>query len=353
MRSIAVTALLLGSTQALAAQGLGSITGFVRDSSGNPLPGAEVLLANQRALTSSQGGFRLDSLPVGNHLITIRLMGYAPLRSPVTVRIGVLHYNYTLRPATQQLPTVYAEVRRSGIYGTVGDTSYRPLAGVRVQVAGKGGGEAVTDSGGRFGFPLALRGQYVVRAVYPGYADERVFVEIKKEEGIEVAIRLRPSHELPSRADAVAIYDLGRRLAVNPPQDRLGASELTRYGPLGLCEVSRIANRIDAYSRKQDNVTFILNGTQVLGNMPLRALCAWRAAEVEFVEFGESVCRDATRTLVDLLDVWCTKLREDPRPNMPPGGVILEPRGLLRGTGEGRIRTQHEPGPFVVIWEKR
>jgi hypothetical protein len=297
LRSAAVSAgVLLGSTQILAAQGLGSITGLVRDSAGAPLAGAQVILDNRTATTTAEGAFRLDSLHLGNHLIAIRLVGYAPLRQPIVVRAGVWHFNYVLRPATQQLPTVYAEARRSGIYGTVGDTSYHPLAGVRVQVAGRGGGEALTDSSGRFAFPAAIRGQYVVRVIHPGYADERLFLELKKDDGVEVAIRLRPSREVPSRADEVAVVDLGRRLVANLPEDRLNPAQLARYESLPLCELPRIAAVVKR--GRSDSLTIFLNGTFVLEGRTTRDLCSWRASEVELIEFGDDVCRDVTRTLV-------------------------------------------------------
>ncbi|HEV8711499.1 MAG TPA: carboxypeptidase-like regulatory domain-containing protein [Candidatus Binatia bacterium] len=344
VRSVAVAiGVLVSSAGVLAAQNLGSITGTVRDTAGVALAEAEVILANKRVLTTPQGGFRFDSLPVGTHLITIRLVGYAALRSPVTVRTGISYYNYVLHPAARVLPPLYAEARRSGIYGTVGDTSYTPLAGVRVQLAGRGGGDAFTDASGHFAFPSAIEGQYVVRAVHPGYAEERLFIELKKREGVALAIRLRPSREMASRADEVAVYDLGRRLVANLSGDRLSASQLNRYGSLGLCEVSRIARRIRAST---DGLTIIVNGTTVLEQRSARDLCSWQAAEVELVEFGDTICRDVTRTLVDMLNVWCTKFTKGP--------VDFRGSGTpFPGGSGGRIRTQRSGGPFVVIWERR
>lgn len=333
----AVIALLVGSAQLLAAQALGTITGTVRDTSGVGLAGAEVNLFNKRLLTTPQGGFRFDSLPVGTHLITIRLVGYTALRSSVSVRRGSWEYNYVLHPAAQVLSTLKVEARRAAIFGTVGDTDFKPLAGVKVQLAGKGGGEAITDSGGRFAFPQAGQGQYVVRAVLPGYAEERLFVELRKGEGVELAIRLRPSRAIASRADDVAVHDLGRRLVANLAGDRLNSSQLERYGTLGLCDMPGIVARLKA---PPDGLTIILNGTVVLDNMPVYALCSWQAAEVELVEFGNTVCRDATRTLVDLLQVWCTTF------NQRTGSAPRQSRG-----GLGRI--QRQGGPFVVIWERR
>ena len=314
-------AVLIGCTQVLAAQNLGSITGTVRDTAGVALAGAEVILRNKRLLTTPQGGFRFDSLPVGTHLIAIRRVGYTALRSSVSVRSGSREYNFVLHPAPQVLSTLKVEARRVAIYGTVGDTGFQPLAGVKVQLAGRGGGEAMTDSGGRFAFPRASEGQYVVRALLPGYAEERLFVELKKGEGVELAIRLRPSRATASRADDVAIHDLGRRLVANLAGDRLNSSQLERYGSLGLCDMPGIVARLQA---PRDGLTIILNGTVILENMPVYALCSWQAAEVELVEFGYSVCRDVTRTLVDMLHVWCTRFNE-----------------------------RRERRPFVVIWERR
>jgi hypothetical protein len=224
---------------------------------------------------------------------------------------------------------------------------------VKVQLAGRGGGEAVTDSSGRFAFPSSSEGQYVFRATHPGYAEERLFLELKKGEGKELGIRLRPSREIIARADEQAIEDLGHRLAANLPGDRLNASQLNRYGSQGLCEVNQLVRRVAEGVGREDNVIIILNGTMVMENMSVRNLCAWQADDVELVEFGRDICRDVTRTLVDLLNVWCSNFRGNPRSGGSPP-LIREPRGLLTGgSGGGRVKTQKPSGPFIVIWEKR
>jgi hypothetical protein len=324
-----VIGLLLGAAGALAGQDAGTVTGTVRDSAGGALAGAEVLLAERRLLTTAQGSFRFDSIPVGPHLITIRLVGYTAVRARITVRTGSWHYNYVLHPAIPVLPTLVVEARRTGIYGTVGDTGVRPLGGVRVQLAGRGGGEVLTDSGGRFAFAGARDGQYVLRIAHPGFAEERRFIELRRGEGAEYAIRLRPSRRLLSQDDEVAVQELGRRLVANLRSDRLGSGEMERYGTLGLCAVPRIAARVRGL---KDDLTIILNGTVVLTLMSVRDLCSWQAAEVELVEFGETVCRDVTRSLADLLNVWCRRSNE---------------------RGEGMSRLGPQGGAFVVIWEKR
>ena len=333
----AVCAFILGSAQVLAAQDLGSLGGVVRDSTGALLVGADVALENKRKLTSPDGSFRFDSVEVGTHLIVIRMIGYSPLRSPVRVLRETSYYTFVLQRAAYVLPTVTTESRRTGIYGTVGDSSLKPLASVKVQLAGRREGETLTDSGGRFVFPAAAAGQYVVRAIHTGYAEARLFIELKKDEGAQLAIRLRPSRDPDSRVDEVAIHDVGRRIAANLASDRLNTGELNRYGSLSLCEVNRIAASL---ARGQaDSLTIIVNGTFVIEKGSFRNLCAWRASEIELVEFGESICRDVTRTLVDMLNVWCWN-------------ETGKERGVLK-VRASRVKSQRQGGPFVVIWEKR
>jgi hypothetical protein len=152
---------------------------------------------------------------------------------------------------------------------------------------------------------------------------------------VQLAIGLSPSSQVPSRADELAIHDLGRRIAANLASDRLTTGELNRYGSLSLCEVNRIATSIAR--GRGDSLTIIVNGTFVIEKRSIKDLCAWRASEVELVEFGEQICRDVTRTLVDQMQVWCQNLTGKDR--------------FLRSGP--KIRTQRQSMPFVVIWEKR
>jgi hypothetical protein len=345
----ALLALLLGSAQLLSAQELGSITGTVRDTGGVAIAGAEVLVGSKRTLTTAQGRFLVDSLPEGSHFLTIRLVGYAPMRTPVAVRPGVNQYSYVLHAAVQSLPTLSVEARRTGLYGTVGDSAFAPLAGAQVQVAGRGGGEAVTDSAGRFSFPRASEGPYAVRIVLPGYAQERLFVELKKDEGMELGIRLRSSFAMIPAMDQVAIQDLGRRLVTNLRSDRLNASQLVRYGSLGICDLPGFVTRLRIPA---EGITIILNGTVILEKMDASALCSWRASDVELVEFGDTVCRDATRTLVDLLNVWCTGLTRR-RDDADPSLSLRERVRAMDNQQRGIERIQRPGGPFVAIWERR
>ncbi len=65
--------------------------GEVQDSRGAPLEGAEVELlgANRKALTPASGTYRLGDLRPGRYWVTVRRIGYEPLRVALTFDPGV------------------------------------------------------------------------------------------------------------------------------------------------------------------------------------------------------------------------------------------------------------------------
>jgi hypothetical protein len=272
-------------------------------------------------------------------------VGYTPLRSQVTVQAGDTEISYVLHPAPQVLSTIRVEARQVVIHGTVADSVLKPIAGVKVQLAGRGGGETTTDNDGRFSFPAVREGPYMVRAAAAGYTEKRVFVELDNQKGVELAIRLRSSRQIESRAEVTAIHDLGRRLVANLPSDRLAESQLERYGTLSLCDIPGIASKVKSPTY---GLTIILNGTNIMENMSTHDLCSWQASEVELVEFGSTVCRDVTRSLVDMLSVWCTRFNEPRARSTNDRRMVLD-----GGNSSRRIKTQKTGGPFVVIWERR
>lgn len=207
----------------------------------------------------------------------------------------------------------------------------------------------LTDSAGRFALPPATGGPYAVRVALAGYAVTHRFVELRIREGMAIALRLRASRAVASRIDEVAVLELGRRLVTNRPGDRLNARQLERFGSLGLCDLPGFVNNL--WIVPEQGLTIILNGTLILRRMPAHALCSWRADEVALVEFGLSVCRDATSTLAEMLDMWCLNSRRERILSRNPRGSGA--RGDLPPPRGGGVSAQSSPGPFVVIWERR
>jgi hypothetical protein len=242
-----------------------------------------------------------------------------------------------LVPAPHVLPEVSVRVRRGGIYGTVADSGLRPLAGVKVQVAGVGGGDALTNAKGAFRFPRASRGQYMIRFTHPGYAERRMLMELESGEGRELAVRLVRSTSVPFRGDEWALKDLSLRLSIGLERERLSAKELVRYSSVSLCDVPRIFEQI---GRNRDvRFLFSLNGVITDTILSYSRACAWHADEVELVEFGSDICGESSRTVGYLVGIWCT------------GRVRRSPRTVM-GTGP-RVSGQSSGMPYMIIWEKR
>jgi TonB family protein len=100
-------ALAQGSTRAVA--------GFVRDSAGLTIRGAEVSIDGtaMRATTSELGQYRIEGLPSGTHVLTARRLGFRPGTARVTAEDGVtMQADFTLTAVAQRLaPVVVAEKR--------------------------------------------------------------------------------------------------------------------------------------------------------------------------------------------------------------------------------------------------
>src|SRR5262245_5608305 len=110
--------LLLASASSLAhAQGsfFSSLSGTVADSTGAMIPGADVKIRNNgtgaeyNAVTASDGGFTVPSMPGGTYTVTVSLMGFktavlnsvtlnasVPAQVKVTLSVGTLEENVTV-----------------------------------------------------------------------------------------------------------------------------------------------------------------------------------------------------------------------------------------------------------------
>jgi len=325
---------LLGAQQVLV------IRGTVRTPGGAPVPNAEVLLDARRSSTNAEGVFRFDGIDPGKHFLIIRLPGYVPIRAQLDLDAKrPVDLPFTMIPEPFQLPPVVTTLTRTGIYGAVGDTAHQPLRGVRVEAAGVNGGVKFTDSLGGFAFPAADRGVYLLRITHPGHAERRLTVELRPGEGRQVIVVLTPSRTVASRADDQAFEALHSRLAFGLHRERMVPSELERYGGQGLCDLPKVAAEV---GRSGSTTTLILNGVTAIMEFPVASLCAWKADEVDLVEFGKDICADVTQTVGQSLPVptWCS------------GRTRTVTRSMVGGS-TGRIRAQPGGANYIIIWEKR
>jgi len=120
MRRIALWVVLMVTFFAtVTAQHLHTISGSVHDESGQPLPGAAVVLfpGERGAITGSEGRFTLNAISAGSYQLKVSFLGFEPLLDSLRVEADMdLHLH--LEPEFQSLHEVriegnYAEVRQS------------------------------------------------------------------------------------------------------------------------------------------------------------------------------------------------------------------------------------------------
>jgi len=100
------------------AQSTGTITGQIVDGSGEPLPGANVVVRNTQngGAANQNGRYRLPDVPAGQYTVTASFVGYSAVDTTVTVSAGeTVTQNFQLRSATMQSQQVIVEGQRGTI----------------------------------------------------------------------------------------------------------------------------------------------------------------------------------------------------------------------------------------------
>jgi len=306
---LALLALPAGARALAAQERTHAIVGVVRDTTGAPLPGIEVLLLSPRRSTTSdpQGRFRLDSVPNGDRHLLVRRIGYLPVHPGVRVpQAEGDTLRVTLLPAPQLLPTLIVDAERPGIRGVVGDSGYHALPGTLVELLGASLADT-TDERGRFAFEKLRQGHYVLRVSRVGFVARLLSIDLEKK-GQEYSIFLteyRPGvYDWANTNDAAsALSELSTRLAMEPRRNRLTRKELERYGTMSLCEIPRLATLFrDRRGRNRGDPSVLLRGTDWIKNA---SLCGWSADELDLVEWGEDPCSDASKSIPYRLGVDC------------------------------------------------
>ena len=329
MRFLLGSALLLGAAPALPAQRqLHTVRGAVKDTEGAGVSNVEILLESpgRSARTDTAGRFSLDSVPEGDRRILVRRIGYLALRFTVKVPQAPAD---TLRiimvQIPQQLAPIDVQVERKGIYGVVGDTAYHALPGTLVEILGARIADT-TDERGRFSFEGLKERHFVLRVSRVGYYGRLISVDYTGK-GRDLSVFLTQYSTgtfdwANSREAAIALPDLAIRLAMEPKRYRMTREELDRFGSLALCDIPRIRMQAGA------DPNIILRGSTWFRNADL---CAYSADQLDLVEWGQDPCKEAWKSIADILGLSCGPQRMaalySTRPAQRKGYVVLWPRG--------------------------
>ncbi len=169
-----------------------SVSGFVRDTGGNPIPRAEIICLPeysaifspldqpttfQNAVTQDDGSYLVSGLPQGNYQIMAWKAGYkVPMLGQKFASDGyskVTGINITLEPV---------EAGEFSVFGKVTNPQGQPLSGADVRLEGVTTAgfqseehSAKTDSAGMYKIDGVNIGYYELRVSYPGYVTRTLY----------------------------------------------------------------------------------------------------------------------------------------------------------------------------------
>lgn len=182
----------------------GALVGLVMDSSHNVIEGAEVLVTKpaRKTRTNVDGRFVLDNLDPGTYTLSVRRIGHEMAVQDYMVPDSGGVARFCLVPDATRLQPMVTSVKRLGLTGVIGDSTYQPLPGAQVRVVAQR--DVVTDTAGGFFVPLKP-GNYAVVVSKPGYGRQLLSVTIPKDSGRNIAVWLGSPPRNPNRM--AAAYD--------------------------------------------------------------------------------------------------------------------------------------------------
>jgi len=145
----------------------GSISGVVLDEANLPLPGASVNIKslNRGTSTDGNGQFKLASVPMGSHSLSVTFVGYEVLTRQVNVN-GAVQVSLKLIPSAQNLNEVvvigYGTQEKKDVTGSISTVSSKDFQKGTITspdqlIVGKIAGVQVTTNGGQPGGGSTIR----------------------------------------------------------------------------------------------------------------------------------------------------------------------------------------------------
>lgn len=331
---IALAALLLAPAgRPLTAQA-SALAGVVVDTSGTPIAGVEVLVPRLRrhGVTNAEGRFVLGEVTAGVHRVSLRRLGYRPLDDSVRVGDGAAPVRLVMTPVPYTLPPQVVTATSRGLFGTVGDTAFAPLAGAEVQVMGQGV-RVRTDTAGRFHVPLRP-GSHMVRVRLPGYRLQAFSVNVPADSGRDVSVWLLPLAD-----------DLPRELA----------ELMAGFSPRWEARVQAMSSRVAWRSSAKGARFFTREDIDRLGVTWLHEILTIAGLRTNEGTMQALVDGGPKRVYVDMVAASELEAVEV----YPPGSQYIRcgtaTRQVSMGGSRGRLASEHDMqlgdcGVAVIIW---
>lgn len=246
------------------------LAGFVVDTAGNPIPGAEVIVPGlrRRVFTRADGSFRLDSTPVGKYEMRARKIGFAAQVRTFEVDSAGGVGQFSLLPIVPNLPAMLTSANRKGLSGNVADLEYTPVPRATVRVLGMGLSTR-TDSIGDFFLP-AEPGKYMVSIAKDSFTTKLIGVVVPKDSGRHVNAWLMPSIGTIPKEEFWNVEDFRERAAWAKPQRRVlfTHEDLVRmrieWGYDAIAATSSAFRQMEPYSK---DCMVVINGGPDIANI--------------------------------------------------------------------------------------
>lgn len=190
-----------------------SLAGVVHDSSGAPIPNAEIIVPelSRTVRAGERGEFTLADVAPGSYEVWIRRLGYRSIEYNWMARAGQrTEISVTLHAIARTLDPVVVraeEDRRmrgsSSILGLVVDTVGNPVDEAEVQLVGADR-IAVTRANGGFLFRPLPVGTYLIKVRKLGYQPAMMTLSLQNRDDREILLRVTP---LATQLDAMIIAE--------------------------------------------------------------------------------------------------------------------------------------------------
>ncbi len=176
------------------------LRGVVLDTLRQPLPLAEIILfgggdnARHVARADPQGRFSFTGLGSGDYTVTVRRIGYQPIRVTLTLNMRKPYsVEFLMVPIAQRLSDVLVEAERGArarkggplLTGEVVDEFQQPVPNAEILISGfrprnRGPFQVQADAEGRFRFPDLRAGRYAVKVRRIGYVPIQASLALEK-----------------------------------------------------------------------------------------------------------------------------------------------------------------------------